>query len=116
MGEKTVADLDESEFDRLAGAALERFAEALDEGLGAEADVDFSGGILTITLESGGQYVLNKHAPNRQIWLSSPRSGASHYRFEAARGAWVDTRSGRVLAEVLAEELTAVAAGRLALD
>lgn len=111
-----MADLDESEFDRQAGAALERFAEALDMGLGAEADVDFMGGILTITLESGGQYVLNKHAPNRQIWLSSPRSGASHYRFDPKRGAWVGTRSGRVLGEVLTEELIAIAGRRLTLD
>ena len=111
-----MTERDEGEFDRLAGATLERLANALDEGLGAEADVDFSGGILTVTLDSGGQYVLNRHGPNRQIWLSSPRSGASHYAFDAAKGAWVGTRSGRTLAAVLAEDLADAAPTRLNLD
>ncbi len=104
-----MAELDEGEFDRRAGATLARLADVLEDGLGDEADVDFSGGILTVTLEKGGRYVLNRHAPNRQIWLSSPRSGASHYAFDAVRGAWIGTRSGRTLAEVLAEDLGNVA-------
>ena len=103
----------EAEFERLATAALTRFAETLERNLGAAAEVDFQGGILTIVLDRGGTYVINKHAPNRQIWLSSPRSGASHYGFDAGSKAWIDTRSGRALADVLAEELGEVASGPL---
>jgi frataxin len=106
----------ETEFERLATAALARLAEALERGLADTADVDYQGGILTVTLDQGGQYVINKHAPNRQIWLSSPRSGASHYAFDDARGAWTGTRSGRALGAVLAEELGPLASGPLALD
>ena len=29
-------------------------------------------GVLTLTLAGKGTYVLNKQAPNQQIWLSSP--------------------------------------------
>ena len=105
-----MAEGDEGDFERRAGAMLERLADALDESLGGQADVEFSSGILTVTLDKGGQYVLNKHGPNRQIWLSSPRSGASHYAFDAAKGAWVGTRSGRTLAAVLAEDMGTVAA------
>ncbi len=103
----------EAEFDRIATATLGRFAEMLEQALGAAAEVDFQGGILTISLDRGGEYVINKHTPNRQIWLSSPRSGASHFSFDADHAAWIGTRSGRVLGELLAEELGAVALGPL---
>ncbi len=105
----------ETDFQRLADATLARVAEALEKGLGEAAEVDLQGGILTVELDAGGQYVINKHAPNRQIWLSSPKSGASHYAFDAARGTWIATRSGRALADVLAEELGPLASGPLAL-
>ena len=101
----------EAEFDRLATATLSRFAETLEQALGTVAEVDFQSGILTISLDQGGEYVINKHAPNRQIWLSSPRSGANHFSFDATRAAWIGTRSGRVLGELLVEELGAVASG-----
>ncbi|MEK7246492.1 MAG: iron donor protein CyaY [Pseudomonadota bacterium] len=106
----------EVEFERLATAALTRIAETLERNLGEVADVDLLGGILTITLDRGGEYVINKHGPNRQIWLSSPRSGASHYGFDAARAAWIGTRSGRALADVLAEEFGPIASGPLTFD
>lgn len=103
----------EAEFERFATAALTRIAETLELNLGLAADVDLQDGILTVTLDQGGAYVINKHTPNRQIWLSSPRSGASHYGFDAARGTWIDTRSGRTLGLVLAEEFDPIASGPL---
>lgn len=109
------AGLDETEFERLATATLARFAEKLEKSLGASAEVDIQSGILTVTLDAGGVYVINKHAPNRQIWLSSPRSGASHYGFDATRAAWIDTRSGRGLVEVLTGELEKIASEPLVL-
>jgi frataxin len=105
----------EAEFERLATATLARFAETLERTLGDAADVELQGGVLTVTLEQGGAYVINKHGPNHQIWLSSPRSGASHYGFDAARAAWIGTRSGRALADVLAEELGPIASEPLVL-
>lgn len=32
-------------------------------------------GVMTIDLGDHGTYVINKQAPNKQIWLSSPVSG-----------------------------------------
>ena len=49
------------------------------------------GGILTLALEQGGQYVINKHGPNKEIWVSSPVSGAAH--FKHADGRWTSTRN-----------------------
>jgi frataxin len=53
--------------------------------------VDLEGGILSISLPGGGTYLINKHAPNREIWLSSPKSGAWHFRHDPEAG-WISTR------------------------
>ncbi len=96
--------MDESRFSTLAGDMLERIGDAVDEALGDEIDVEFQGGILTLSLEGGGQYVINKHTPNREVWMSSPVSGATHFAY--ADGSWVSTRDPSVvLNQVLAAEL-----------
>lgn len=97
--------MDESQFEALANETLERFMDAIDAALGDEMDVDLENGILKIELDTGGQYVINKHAPNRQIWLSSPVSGAAHFNFDATTGGWISTRSPGNLADILAAEL-----------
>ncbi|MCR6632358.1 MAG: iron donor protein CyaY [Magnetospirillum sp.] len=96
--------LDESRFSALAGETLERIGDAVDDALGDNIDVELQGGILTLTLPDGGQYIVNKHGPNREIWLSSPVSGAAHFAYDDGR--WVSTREPHVvLEEVLAAEL-----------
>jgi frataxin len=96
--------MDESAFTSLAAETLDRFAEAIDDALGDEIDVEMSGGILTLSLAAGGQYVLNAHAPNREIWLSSPTSGAWH--FAPRDGGWVSVRDGKTdLVGLLTAEL-----------
>jgi frataxin len=74
--------LDESRFEALADETLERFMDAIDEALGDAMDVD-----------------------NRQIWMSSPKSGATHYKYDPATGRWVSTRGGADLAATLSAEL-----------
>jgi frataxin len=95
--------MDERAFETLAGRTLAAIAERLEDALADVADVELRGGILTITCEAGGQFVLNKHAPSREIWLSSPVSGAIHF---ARRGDdWVSTRGPDSLAARLAADL-----------
>lgn len=108
--------LDENTFETLADATLARFQETIEETLGDHLDVDLQGGILTIELDSGGQYVVNKHAPNRQIWVSSPVSGASHYDYDPATEGWRSTRGDVTLADLLARELMAATGASLTLD
>jgi iron-sulfur cluster assembly protein CyaY len=72
---------------------------------GDRADVDLEEGILTIDLDEGGRYVVNKHVPNRQIWLSSPFSGAAHFDYNPERG-WVGTRGGGTLHALLKQEIS----------
>ena len=98
--------LDESRFITLADTLIERIADAVEDKLDT-ADADIQSGILTITVPGLGQYVINKHTPNREIWLSSPKSGAIH--FAHRDGAWVSTRDASVvLLPLLSAELVAV--------
>jgi frataxin len=90
--------MSDSAFETLANSLL----EALEEGLGDDAELQ--GGILTVEGEAG-TWIVNKHAPTRQVWLSSPKSGASHYAFEAGAGLWRDTRGGADLLTTLSGEL-----------
>lgn len=96
-------NMEEHAFEGLASATLARLAERIEDAIGDDADVDLRAGILTIELPDGAQFVVNKHGPNRQIWLSSPVSGASHYVWNGA--AWLSTRGPQRLETTLAEEL-----------
>ena len=92
--------MSDSAFESLASSLL----AALEEGIGADAELQ--DGILTVDRDDG-TWLVNKHAPTRQVWLSSPLSGARHYAFEAASGLWKDTRGGDELLSPLAAELDA---------
>jgi len=98
--------MDDSAFETLADKTLSALMEAVDESLGDYLDVDLQNGILTIEIDGGGEYVINKHVPNRQIWMSSPASGASHFDHDEEMG-WVSTRGRGRLAVMLADELSA---------
>jgi frataxin len=102
--------MNEAEFERAAAEALESLFEQIEDQLGDWLDVEITGGILQIELPGGGAYVINKHAPNREIWLSSPTSGAWHFA-AGDDGAWRSTRGTEELTQLLASEL-AVASGR----
>jgi iron-sulfur cluster assembly protein CyaY len=110
-----MADIDENGFRTLADATLARLLETLEEAIGETADVDLEEGILTVDLASGGRYVINKNLPNRQIWLSSPASGAAHYEYDPAQG-WRNTRGGATLHAVLEHELSIIAGRPVTLD
>ena len=89
-----------STFESLADSLL----AALEEGLGEHVDAELQGGILTVDGDDG-TWIVNKHAPTKQVWLSSPKSGARHYAFDAGSGRWRDTRGGVDLLAHLSEEL-----------
>lgn len=106
--------MDERAFETLAEETLRALMARLEDSLAA--DIDLRGGILTIEFDDGRQYVVNKHAPNRQIWLSSPVSGASHYAWDEAARAWRSTRGGAILADVLATELAQASGSDISFD
>ncbi len=97
---------DETAFETLADNLLARLMDCIETQRGDSLDVDLQDGILTIELDAGGEYVINKHAPNRQIWVSSPVSGASHFAYVPESGAWLSTRAdATALLALLGDEL-----------
>lgn len=90
--------MSDSAFETLANSVL----EALEAELGD--DVERQGGVLTVERDEG-TWVINKHAPTKQVWLSSPKSGARHFGFDAASGLWKDTRGGADFLTTIKAEL-----------
>jgi CyaY protein len=100
----------DTEFIRAADRTLSTIGAALDAALErAEADADWTlnDGILEIECADGSKLIVNRHVPNREIWVAA-RSGGFHYRADG--GAWRDTRSGAELAAALTALLRAQAA------
>ena len=99
----------DSEFMAATDHALAAIGAALDAALaGADVDIDWmlNDGILEIECEDGSKVIVNRHLPNREIWVAA-KSGGFH--FSARDGAWRDTRSGESLAVVLTGLLKAQA-------
>jgi CyaY protein len=100
----------DTEFIAAADVALSTIGGALDAALqSSDLDVDWNvnDGILEIECEDGGKLIVNRHVPNREIWVAA-KSGGFHFRRDGDR--WRDTRGGDELGAVL-ERLLAEQAG-----
>jgi len=98
--------MDESRFRAIADTLLQDIVDAVDDAVGDLIDVDLQGGVVTIDMGEGHQYVVNKQTPMRQIWLASPVSGAWHFAFDEASGSWRSTRDASAeLRALLAAEI-----------
>ena len=107
-------------------AAVEKVLEAISEQLEELSErypdeiteVNLEGGVLSIDT-SRGKYVLNKQAPNRQLWLSSPLSGPFHYNIEQENNEKICTacsRNGHSLLKRLNDELSQILGETIRLD
>ncbi len=105
----------DNNFETHAENALQAVFEQVDGALGDQLEVDLDGGILSIELASGGQYIINKQAPNRELWMSSPVSGAKHFYFDEETENWVGTRSDGIFFDILSDELTQISGQPFAL-
>lgn len=65
-------------------------------------DVELAGGVITLKLQSGKTYIINKHTAMRQIWVSSPVSGGLHFSWVGDN--W-QVSDGRELCALLSQEL-----------
>jgi CyaY protein len=97
----------ESEFVVLADRVLMSIGAAHDDAADtSDADLDRSLNdiIMTIDCGEGGKVIVNRHVPNRELWVAA-KSGGFHFKDDA--GVWRDTRTGEALAAVLARLLQA---------
>lgn len=95
--------IEESAFIALTDRVLDTIGAALDA---AESDLDWSenDGVLTIEFADGSRVIVNRHVPNRELWVAA-KAGGFHFRAEG--GAWRDTRSGEELGTALERLLRA---------
>jgi CyaY protein len=90
--------MNESEFHRAVDEVLARIERAAEATEGIDADLE--AGILTLECPDGSRIIVNRQAPNREIWVAA-RSGGFHFGWK--EGAWRDTRSGAEFFSSLAE-------------
>ncbi len=98
----------ESAFHPLADEALDEIALAIETKLDDRIEIEQQEGVLTLDMEDGGRYLINKNAAARQIWLSSPKTGAWHFACSGPGASWVSTRdAGTTLGALLRQEIGA---------
>ena len=83
----------ESEFNEVADAVFQRIEQAIDD---ADADIDYdsNGSVMEIEFADGSKVIVNRHVPNREIWLAA-KSGGFHYALQDDR--WFSQRDGSEL-------------------
>lgn len=98
--------MDESNFLVIVNATLQSVFDQLEDNLADHLEADLESGVLTVTFQEEGEYVINRHLPNRQIWMSSPISGGIHFNYDEKTGNWVSTKDSTVIfQDVFASEL-----------
>ncbi len=98
--------MDENNFLLVADATLQALFDQIEESLPDHVEADLESGVLTLSLEAEGEYVINRHLPNRQIWMSSPISGGTHFNYDEKSGKWQSNKDSSVmLRALLSEEL-----------
>jgi CyaY protein len=86
--------MNESEFERIADAAIAALERAFEAGA-PDADVQAKGtGMLEVEFEDGSKMIINRHGAAREIWVAA-RSGGFHFRYDGT--GWRDTRDGAEL-------------------
>ena len=101
-------NMDETEYHSHAIIPLQELlemVEVLEEKHKIEAELEE--GVLAIIMPDGKEYVINKHTPSRQIWVSSPYSGAGYFEYDGTN--WGPKRAvaaqGRNLVEFITAEI-----------
>jgi len=114
------SNITQAKYHEVSDSTMEALLDSL-EGLVDELndpgnEVEYSSGVLTLSLTGKGTYVINKQPPNQQIWLSSPTSGPKRYDFDLDTGNWIYSRDKRSIGELLEEELSAALSRKIVLD
>ena len=95
-------------YQELIDTTLDKVQEALDNMDTAHpelgVDSDHAEGVLSFALGEHS-FVLNKQAPNMQLWLSSPVRGPLRYEFRMDSAAWVNNRDAHPLLPSIAEDV-----------
>ncbi|KAK3386583.1 Frataxin-like domain-containing protein [Podospora didyma] len=116
---RTAAEITDDVYHSVADEYMDRLVTHL-EGIQDERediDVEYSAGVLTVRFGPEiGTYVINKQPPNKQIWLSSPKTGPKRYDYvvlgdgqhekqDTACGEWLYLRDNSTMTQLFKDEL-----------
>ncbi|XP_020282320.1 frataxin homolog, mitochondrial [Pseudomyrmex gracilis] len=116
----TESELSLVQYEKICNETLDSLTEYFEELLEAtahlpDADVSYGDGVLTVKFgDPYGTYVINRQTPNKQIWLSSPKSGPKRYDF--INGQWIYKHDGKSLHELLNNEIPIIIRNRACFD
>lgn len=105
--------MNETEFHHFADVTLTALLDVLEASDQSGAlEVEYQNGALSVILPSGKQLLISKHAPSKQLWLSSPVQGGLHFDYK--NGEW-QLANGLTLKQALMQDLAALANLKVAL-
>ena len=84
--------MNEREFNQRAAEVFARIEAALDiiaNTTDADIECNLNEGVMQLEFENGGKIIVNRHAPNQEIWVAA-RSGGFHYAY--TEGVWLNAR------------------------
>ncbi|XP_012539123.1 frataxin homolog, mitochondrial [Monomorium pharaonis] len=119
-GHLTETKLSFVQYEKICEETLDSLTEYFEELVEAaehlpDADVSYGDGVLTVKFgEPYGTYVINRQTPNKQIWLSSPKSGPKRYDF--INGQWIYKHDHKSLHELLNNEIPAIVRSEVCFD
>ncbi len=101
--------MDKSSFHERADEFLSEIVEAIEiaDEKGA-VDAELIEGILTIEISDDVEYVINKHEPTKQIWVSSPESGASRLSYSEDDNDWQNSDE-HSFKDIISDEMARIA-------
>ncbi|PAV22306.1 Frataxin [Pyrrhoderma noxium] len=104
------SDISIERYHQLSDTTMDTLLESLENVIDEIGDpgyeVEYSSGVLTLSLGDKGTYVINKQPPNKQIWLSSPISGPKRYDYVPSKDGWYYSRDGQSIESLLDNELS----------
>ena len=95
-----------SDFYSFVNSYLDNLYDELDKRYGDHTDIEIQDGVIKITFDDDRQMIINRHLPNEELWMSSPLSGGSHYRYE--NNQWINTKTGPTFYEQLMQDLAVI--------
>ena len=93
------------DFTKRADECLARVARWLEGFDPDELDYSQSDGVVTLAFADGKRFVLNRQSAASQMWFAAG-ARAWHYRWDAARSAWLDDKDGHELLERIARSVS----------
>lgn len=104
--------MNESEFLAYSERVFAHIEDEIERG-GWDVDCQSQGNVLTLEAAGGGQIVVNRHTPNRELWIAA-KSGGHH--FSHRDGRWLASRDDSEFFAVLSQALSAAVGETVRID